>query len=175
MKNTKRWVANNCALLLLLGVHLVANSKPIKTVTKDEIEIQALEDKFASALNSGNVDAIMQNYISGESLVIFDVVPRKQYLGADAYRRDWMDFFSHFSGKPKIVITDLGITVDDKLGFSHSIQHIVGTDKHGHPIDRTVRVTDGYRKIRGKWLIVLEHISVPVDWRTGKAGFGNKS
>ena len=52
---------------------------------------------------------------------------------------------------PKIAITDLGITVDGNLGFSHSIQHVMGTDKEGHPIDRTVRVTDGYRKVGGDW------------------------
>jgi ketosteroid isomerase-like protein len=31
-----------------------------------------------------------------------------------------------------------------------------------------VRITDVYRKIGGKWLIVLEHVSVPVDLATGK-------
>jgi ketosteroid isomerase-like protein len=35
-------------------------------------------------------------------------------------------------------------------------------------VDRTVRVTDGYRKVAGEWLIVLEHISVPVNLATGK-------
>jgi ketosteroid isomerase-like protein len=44
----------------------------------------------------------------------------------------------------------------------------MGADSQGRPIDRTVRVTDGYRKIGGNWLIVLEHISVPVDLKTGK-------
>jgi ketosteroid isomerase-like protein len=37
-----------------------------------------------------------------------------------------------------------------------------------------VRVTDGYRKIAGKWLIALEHISVPVDLKTGKASLSAK-
>jgi ketosteroid isomerase-like protein len=32
-----------------------------------------------------------------------------------------------------------------------------------------VRVTAGYRKIGGNWLIAQEHISVPVDFATGKA------
>ena len=37
------------------------------------------------------------------------------------------------------------------------------------PADRWVRVTDGYRKVGGKWLIALEHVSVPVDMASGKA------
>ncbi len=140
----------------------------MNTSTGDEAAIRSLEDRFAAAFNAGDIDAIMKNYIPGDSLVVFDVVPRKQYLGAEAYRKDWEDFFTHFKGTPKIAITDLGITVDGNLGFSHSFQHITGTDNQGHSVDRTVRVTDGYRKIGGNWLIVLEHISVPVDLTTGK-------
>ena len=131
-------------------------------VNDDEAAIRAIEDKFAAAFNAGDVDAMMKNYIPGKSLVVFDVVPPRQHLGADAYRKAWMGFFAHFKGKPKITINDLGITVDGNLGFSHSIQHVTGTDKQGHTVDRTVRVTDGYRKIGGNWLIVLEHVSVPV-------------
>jgi ketosteroid isomerase-like protein len=64
--------------------------------------------------------------------------------------------------------------VDDNIGFSYSFQHVTGTDPQGHPVDRTVRVTDGYRKIGGNWLIVLEHISVPVDLKTDKPALTSK-
>src|SRR5436190_17431227 len=66
---------------------------------------------------------------------------------SENWRPDSCWFFATFSGTPKITITELGITVDGHLGFSHSIQHVIGTDKHGRPVDRTVRVTDGYRKV----------------------------
>ena len=36
----------------------------------------------------------------------------------------------------------------------------------------TVRVTDVYRKIDGKWLIVQEHVSVPIDFSRAEAGAG---
>jgi ketosteroid isomerase-like protein len=141
----------------------------------DEAAIRELENKFTAALNAGDIDAMMKNYIPDNSLFVFDVVPRQQYSGADTYRKNWEDFFSHFKGKPTIAITELGITVEGNLGFSHSVQHVTGTDVNGHPVDRTVRVTDGYRKIGGNWLIVLEHISVPVDLKTGKAMITSKS
>ena len=140
----------------------------------DEAAIRALENRFIAAFNAGDVDAMMKNYMPGKSLVVFDVVPPRQHLGADAYRQAWVGFFSHFKDTPKIAITDLGITVDGNVGFSHSIQHVTGTDVQGHKVDRTVRVTDGYRKIAGNWLIVLEHISVPVDLKTGQADFTSK-
>ena len=135
----------------------------------DEAAIRALENNFIAAFNTGDVDAIMKNYVPDGSLVVFDVVPRKKYRGADAYREDWVEFFTHFKGRPKIEITDLGITADGNVGFGHSFQHITGIDTEGRPVDRWVRVTDGYRKVQGKWLIALEHISVPVNLATGKA------
>jgi ketosteroid isomerase-like protein len=76
--------------------------------------------------------------------------------------------FSHVENTPKIAITDLDITVDGNTGFGHSFQHLTAIDKQERPVDRWVRVTNGYRKIGGKWLIALEHISVPVDFLTGK-------
>jgi ketosteroid isomerase-like protein len=116
------------------------------TTWDDKAAIRALEDRFVAAFNAGDIDAMMENYVPDNSA----------------------DFFSHFKGTPKLAITDLGITADGNVGFSYSFQHVTGIDPQGHPVDRTVRVTDGYRKIGGKWLIVLEHISVPVDLKTGK-------
>jgi len=140
----------------------------------DESAIRAVEDRFTAAFNAGDIDAMMKNYVPDKSLVVFDVVPPRQHLGADEYRKAWVSFFAHFKGTPKIAITDLGITVDGNVGFGHSIQHVTGIDKQGHPVDRTVRVTDGYRKVGGEWLIALEHISVPVDLATGKPDFASK-
>jgi ketosteroid isomerase-like protein len=139
----------------------------------DEATIRALEDRFAAAFNAGDIDGIMKSYVPDKSLVVFDVVPPRQYLGADAYRKDWVEFFAAFKGTPKFDISDLGITVDGNLAFSHSIQHVRGTNPQGQPVDLTVRVTDGYRKIGDNWLIVLEHVSVPVDLMTGKPDFAS--
>ena len=140
----------------------------------DEAAIRALEDRFAAAVNAGDVNAIMKSYVPDQSLVVFDVVPPRQYIGADAYRKDWMDFSAMFKSPPKFDMTDLAITTDGKLAFSHSIQRVVGTDPNGQPLDLTVRVTDGYRKIGGNWLIVHEHVSVPVDIASGKADLSSK-
>jgi ketosteroid isomerase-like protein len=133
-----------------------------------------LRTGFVAAFNAADVDAIMKCYVPDESLVVFDVVPPRQYLGANAYRKDWSEFFSIFKGHPKFGITDLSVAVEGNLGFSHSIQHVSGTDTKGQPFDLTVRVTDGYRKVGGNWLIVHEHVSVPVDLETGKPDLSSK-
>lgn len=139
-----------------------------KITNKEEAAIRSLMESFVAAFNSGDVDEIMKHYVPDNSFVLFDIVPRQEYIGAEAYRKAWTEMFTHFKGKPKIAITELAITVDGNVAFGHSFQHVTGTDPQGHPVDRWVRVTDGYRKIGDHWLIAHEHISVPVDWRTGK-------
>jgi len=71
-------------------------------------------------------------------------------------------------------LTDLDVVADRNLAYSHSIQHVAGTDKQGKKLDLTVRVTDVYKKARGRWLIVHEHVSVPVDLDTGKPDLTSK-
>jgi uncharacterized protein (TIGR02246 family) len=141
---------------------------------KDEAKIRALEGQFAAAFNAKDVDAIMKVYVPDESLVVFDVVPPRQYVGAKAYRKDWQDFFASVKGPLKFEISDLSVTAAGPLGYGHSIQRISGTDSKGQPMDLTVRVTDVYRKIKGNWLIVHEHVSVPVDLDTGKPDLSSK-
>lgn len=160
-------------LLLLTGVRVTGSAQnkqqpTMATAKNDEAAIRALADGFVAAFNSGDIDAIMKHYLPGKDFVLFDVVPRKEYLGADAYRKAWVEMFSRFKGRPEIAIADLSISVDGNVGFGHCFMHVTGIDMQGHSVDRWVRVTDGYLKIDGRWLIAHEHISVPVDFASGK-------
>jgi len=49
----------------------------------DEAKIETLENSFIAAFNAKDVDAIMKCYVPGASLVVFDLTPPRQYLGAD--------------------------------------------------------------------------------------------
>jgi ketosteroid isomerase-like protein len=71
-------------------------------------------------------------------------------------------------------VSDLAIAADDNLGYGHSIQHVTGKNKKGEPIDLTVRVSRGYRKVDGHWLVAMDHVSVPVDLDTGKPDLQSK-
>jgi len=133
-----------------------------------------LEARYAAAFNAKDVDAIMKVYVPGPGLVVFDVIPPRQYVGQEAYRKDWQDFLATLKGPLRFEISDLAIRADRMLAYSHSIQHVTGTDTKGQPIDLTVRVSDVYRKIKGQWLIEHEHVSVPVDLSTGKPDLASK-
>jgi ketosteroid isomerase-like protein len=135
---------------------------------------QALESEFNKAFNAKDVDAIMKVYVPDESLLVFDVVPPRQYAGAKAYRKDWEDFLATFKGPVKLELSDLHVFANGTIGYGSSIQHVSGADTKGQPFDITVRVTDGYRKVNGHWLIAHEHVSVPVDLDSGKPDLTSK-
>ena len=137
-------------------------------------DIRALEDRFIAAFKAKDLDAIMKVYAPDRTLVVFDVVPPRQYVGAAAYRKDWQAFLGNFDDPITVELTDLGVAADRNLAYSHSIQHVAGTDKQGKKLDLTVRVTDVYKKAHGRWEIIHEHVSVPVDLATDKPDLASK-
>jgi len=143
--------------------------------SKEEQEIRALEERFAAAVRARKLDSVMKIYAPGAELFVFDFTIPRQHVGFDAYKKDWQDFFAAFPGPiDKFEVEDLSIVADGKLAYSHSIQTGTATAKDGSKFSVTLRVSDCYRKINGKWLITQEHVSVPVDLGTGKADFASK-
>ncbi len=133
----------------------------------DKAQIQALEKGFTAAFNAKDSKKIM-SYYARQGLFVFDVTPPRQHVGWADYKKDWDDIFATFPGPTTFTLSDLSITVSGDVAYGHSIQDSHFTAKDGSKIELVVRVTDVYRKIGGKWLIVQEHVSIPVDLDTMK-------
>ena len=110
----------------------------------------------------------MKVYAPGPGLFVFDVSPPRQHVGWDDYKKDWQGFFANLPGAIKFSIADLDVTTVGPVAYSHSIQSLQFTRKDGSKAELVVRLTDVYRKMHGQWLIVQEHVSIPVDLDTGK-------
>lgn len=146
-----------------------APAKPAaaKPAMSDKAQIEALERGFIAAFNAKNVTRIMSYYDKG-GVFVFDVSTPREHPSWASYKKDWEDFVADDPGPIEIKLSDLAITVSGDVAYSHSIQGGYTTNKAGQKNDLVVRVTDVYRKIGGRWLIVQEHVSVPVDFATGK-------
>ena len=140
----------------------------------DDAKIRALVDNFSAAIRAKDLDKIMAIYEPGADLVVFDVIPPRQYVGFEAYKKDWQEVLDMIPGPITFDIVDMSISAEGNLAYSRAIEHVAGKMKDGGNLDITVRVTDVYRKKNGKWLIVHEHVSVPVDLATGKADLQSK-
>ena len=159
-------------ILTALGVAILASANAVAAdppaANADKAEIQALEDIYNEGFNSKDVDKVMSVYAPGKQLFVFDVVPPREYKGWEAYKKDFEELLSAFPGPMKNTISEQTIHVVGSLAYGHNIQTGEFTGKDGTKVTIVDRTTDIYRKINGKWLIVEEHNSVPVDLDTMK-------
>ena len=165
------------ATMILLGC-APQQSQQAATATDtraaDEAEINASVQRLVAAVNAKDINGIMTYYSPDESLLVFDAVLPRQYVGATAFRKDWEGFLAFFPTAIHAEVSDWKTETEGNLGYGHGIFKTAGQDKDAKPLELTVRVTDVYKKINGKWLTVHEHVSWPVDVATGKADFTSK-
>ncbi len=133
-----------------------------------------MEAQLIKDFGAKDLDKALAPYLQDETLFIFDAIPPRQYVGIKAWRADNEGFIRLFQGPLRAEMSDLSVTAGGKVGFGHNVQHFSGTGKDGKPIDLTFRVSDGYKKVNGKWMIAEEHLSFPVDIATQKADLSSK-
>lgn len=156
------------ALAMVCVAMLAAVSVPARAqASGDKAAIEALYKQFNDAFNKRDVAGIMSVY--APDVFVFDVIPPRQYVGWEAYKKDWEDTLASMPGPVTSNVEELHITVVGSVAWAHSIDDGTLTDKDGKTMHLVVRATDVLRKIKGKWLIVEEHNSFPVDLATGQA------
>jgi ketosteroid isomerase-like protein len=138
-----------------------------KKYASDEFQIRHQIKNFVNAFCEKDVDLMMSLFST--DMVSFDIIPPLQYIGSDAYRKVWQETFALFQDPIEAEISDLNITTGESAAFSRSFLRLRAMMTNGQKIDRWERLTFCFRKIDDKWLIVHEHVSPPVDLKTGKA------
>jgi|SRR4051794_20402981 uncharacterized protein (TIGR02246 family) len=141
---------------------------------KTNAEIKDLYDRWAKAFEAGDVNGIMSVYAPGDAVVAYDVVPPLQYRGKAAYRKDYQEFLNQYDGPVHVEYRDMRIFSSGDVAFIHALERFTGKLKSGQASDLWLRATSGLQRIGGKWLIVHDHVSVPVDFETGKAALDLK-
>ena len=166
-RGKKRGFVNRHLMIsAVLAILLVA---PTAVRADDRADIRRLEERLVVAFKAKDLDAIMSAYAPDEKLFVFDAIPPRQYVGAAAWRDNNAGFLANYPGPIDVDAKDLVITTDGKLGFAHYVFHMTGTSKAGTHDEYNFRITDCLEKRKGKWVIVHEHLSFPVDLTTGKA------
>jgi ketosteroid isomerase-like protein len=121
-----------------------------------------------------HVNEIVEYFDDTLEMLQFDVMSPREFKGA-ALRKHFTDLVTMFSANIKVNIMDMQTHADNHLVFVSSLQLNYGTDLKGKPFEFTARVTDCCRKVNGKWKIVHQHVSFPIDsMESGKADFQSK-
>jgi uncharacterized protein (TIGR02246 family) len=122
---------------------------------------------WAAALHAKDLDALLALY--APDTVAFDLMPPQQVQGADAYRKNFQRWFAAMPGSIAYETRDVRITAGADVAFCHGLSHVTGTRANGERADYWVRVTIGFQKRNGQWLVIHDHVSMPIDMATQQA------
>lgn len=139
-------------------------------------------DKGQEEAAVAKVDAAVMNARSGKDMVpyldpnhtfIWDVVDHPRY-GLNEVTRHIDEVLATPQFKNfKDSLVHIEVEASPTVAFANSIQNLTVKDDNGKVLfDSDFRVTNTYHKVDGKWLMVGEHASFPIDLATGKAVFG---
>jgi uncharacterized protein (TIGR02246 family) len=129
------------------------------TLTRDDAQIREYIDASARAIRAKDIKAVMAHY--APDIVTFDIMPL-QTQGADAYRKNFEAWFASVEGPIDYETHDVRLTTRDDVAFGHYLGHVKSTRTTGEQTDYWVRVTAGFQRVNGKWMVTHEHVSVPL-------------
>ena len=116
----------------------------------NESQIRILVENWVKAVHDRDMEHVLARHT--DDIVMFDVIPPLQIKGLAAYEKAWELFFLYSPGGPgSFDLSDLEITAGDTTAYCHALVNVSGNN---------VRLTMGFRKLQGEWLIAHEHHSV---------------
>jgi ketosteroid isomerase-like protein len=128
----------------------------------DDTTFRKLIDGYCVAWSSGNPENAAKYYAKDDNLVFYDVAPFS-YSGWKEYdagvRKNFLDNAESLSltaGK------ELKVTRHGNIAWTTVPMHLSGKMKDGKTIDTPLRYTGIWEKHGKNWLLVHEHLSVPM-------------
>jgi ketosteroid isomerase-like protein len=135
------------------------------SASRYEQEIRQVIADQQSAICQKNIDRILAGY--AEEAVVFNVKPPFQIRDQSAWRHEWESSLAHFPASFGCETKDVKIIANGDIAVAHYLYRFTGM-----PFDPSwIRNTVVYRNLRGRWLIVHEHGSLPFDPETSKVVF----
>lgn len=139
-----------------------------QSVESDEAQVFAVVEGINAAFRAKDLDKIMSYY--ADDIVAFDMMPPLEFNSKDAYRKAWQMGLDGMSEVGPFEDAHRKIRVSGDLAVMHCLCHMQGTlKKDNQKMDTWSRYTGVFKKTNGKWLIVHEQFSVPIDMESEKA------
>ena len=113
-----------------------------------ETAMRDLDAELTEAFREADLDRVLACYAPDAD--VFHLADGHERQGLDAHRKALHDLFT--AGPVVREVLDLGVHVDESIGFAHALVRLTGTR-----LTRTLRVTTGYRDFGLRWLITHEH------------------
>lgn len=147
------------------------------STAEDEAAIRKLFADLMAAVKAEDAAAVAQAY-APEGFIYLDVSTPRAFHGRKGAEHTWKLWFSMIEpGSGTGDATELQVTVVGDYAFAMHFDHYTAKPKDPklqHLVDFTNRATSWLKKIDGRWYILVEHNSFPVDLVNGQADFKSK-
>ena len=129
-------------------------------MTEDEAQIRTLVERWVEAVHAGDLDGVLADHT--HDIVMFDVPPpRDGVRGIDAYRDTWPPFFAWQWQGACFELTSLEVTAGADVAFASALLRCGEPPELQRDPDLRLRLTLGFRKEDGRWVVSHEHHSFP--------------
>ena len=153
--------------LLLASTALVFGCQAPEKSASSESEVRQWMADFKRAFEAKDTKAVMALYTP--DILAYDIVPPLQYVGSDAYTKDYATYFAQYNGPVTLEYHDCHISTSGDLAVVTCLERNTGTLTNGTPVAIWLRDTTALRRVSGRWLDFHDHVSVPTDFNTGKS------
>lgn len=137
-------------------------------------EVAAQRNAWRETFERQDVDGMMAFYVP--QIYTYDLMAAPEpdglkhaFDGEAIWRQNWVTFFEMFKDDLRVTIEDLTVYQSGDIATVRGLTRLEGTMESGQYVDMWTRETNVLRRVNGKWLIVHDHVSVPMDFATGKA------
>ncbi len=145
---------------LLMFAAIPASSAP--KLAGGDAEFKELIREYYEAWSSANADKPAPLYAKDPDLVFYDVAPLK-YTGWDEYKVGVQkNLFDAMVSGTLTAKDDLKVNRRGNVTWTTVTGHLSAKMKDGKAMELDIRHTAIWEKRGGKWLIVHEHVSAPL-------------
>jgi ketosteroid isomerase-like protein len=137
----------------------------VSTTTEQEIRNEFAE--WFSDAAARDVDALMTK-IADDAHSFEHQVPL-EYVGAEAIRKSCEQGFDAVAGEFRWDVPDLQVLVRDDIAVTWGLNRMRSRPLGEAMIETWSRGTRVFQKIDGRWKMIHQHVSFPVDPETGEA------
>lgn len=130
-------------------------------------EIRELFDAWLRAAAEKDIDAVMGPIAEG--VVSYEHNAPLQYVGREAVRAVCQEGFDFMQGEFRWDVRDLHVLVRGDIAVTWGLNHMSARHPTGDVIEQWSRGTRIFQKLGGKWKMIHQHVSFPVDPETGGA------
>lgn len=137
-------------------------------------EVASQRNAWREMFERQDVDGMMSFYVP--DIYTYDLMAAPEpdglklaFDGEAIWRQNWVTFFEMFEDDLKVTIDDLTVYQSGDIATVRGLTRLQGTLISGQYVDMWARETNVLRRVNGTWLIVHDHVSVPIDFASGQA------